>query len=96
MATKRTSADIHNESSESSSDPELSESPEKAIALSDSFTQSSSRGSGSSSSSSKMRSYKDNLSYDPKWKIKYPWMDYNSASNGIVCTVCTVDRNPPI
>lgn len=96
MATKRTSANIHNESSESSSDPELSEPPDKTIALSDSFTLSSSHSSGSSSSSSKMRSYKDNLSYDPKWKMKYPWMDYNCASKGMVCTVCTVYGNPPI
>ena len=27
--------------------------------------------------------------------MKYPWMDYNFASKGMVCTVCTVYGNPP-
>ncbi len=30
-----------------------------------------------------MRSYKDNLSYDPKWKKQYPWIEYNSCFNGM-------------
>ena len=79
--------------SESSSDVELSEPPEKKGALAclaDFSTQSSSHSSGSSSSSSRWRPYKDNLSYDPKWKSKYSWMDYNSTLKGMVCTVCKV------
>ena len=69
MATKRTSTDIH---AESSSDLELSEHPEKMNALSDFSGQSSSHSSGGKKSSSRMWSYKDNLLYDPKWKLKYP------------------------
>ena len=44
----------------------------------------------SSSSSSKVRTYKSNLLYDPSWKEKYPWMEYNSILKGMVCTVCEV------
>ena len=44
----------------------------------------------SSSSSSKMRTYKSNLLYDPSWKEKYPWMEYDSTVKGMVCTVCKV------
>lgn len=95
-ATKRTSADIHDDSSESSSDQDLSEPPEKTTALSDFSVQSSSHSSGSSSSSTRMRSYKDNLSYDPKWKTKYPWMDYNSTWKGMVCTVCKLYGKVPV
>ena len=94
-ATKSRSEDIHCDSSESSSDLELSEPPEKTTALSDFSAQSSSQ-SYSSSSSCKMRSYKDNLSYDPKWKTKYPWMDYNSTLKGMVCAVCKAYGKVPI
>ena len=43
-----------------------------------------------------MRSYKDNLSYDPKWKRQYPWMDYDSAAKGMVCVVCTSCGKVPV
>ena len=43
-----------------------------------------------------MRSYKDNLSYDPKWKRQYPWVEYNSSSKGMVCSVCTSFGKVPV
>ena len=83
MTTKRTSAsNIHDESSESSSDLELHEPPKKTSALAGCSDQSTN---SSSSSSSRMQSYKDNLAYDPRWKNKYPWMDNNSTLKGMVC-----------
>ena len=96
-ATKRASTDIRDDSSESSSDLESTKPPEKMSALSDiSAGPSSSHSSGSSSSSSRIRSYKDNLSYDPKWKTKYSWMEYCSTLKGMVCTVCKVYGKPPV
>ena len=46
--------------------------------------------------SSKMRSYKDNLSYDPKWKKQYPWIEYKSCFNGMLCSICTSFGKVPI
>ena len=45
-----------------------------------------------------MRSYKDNLSYDPKWKRQYPWVEYtcNSSTKGMVCSVCTSFSKVPV
>ena len=37
-----------------------------------------------------MQTYKSNLLYDPSWKEKYPWMEYDSTLKGMVCTVCKV------
>ena len=79
--TKRKSEDIHCDSSESSSDLELSEPPEKHFLISLLRVQ------ASLAAQCTMRSYKDNLSYDPTWETKYPWMDYKK---GMVCTVCKV------
>lgn len=80
--TKRKSVDVHDDSEKSLS--KLSESPERTSALSDDFSQSQSFSSGSFSSSSRKRSYKDNPSYDPKWKKKYPWMDYYSRGTYVL------------
>ncbi len=43
-----------------------------------------------------MRSYKDNLSYYPKWKKQYPWIEYNSCFNGMVCSICTSFGKGPV
>ena len=91
-ATKRKSADIDVESEESSSDVDFSEPPKKTPALCRSSSHFDST--GSSSSSSRLKYYKSNLSYDPRWKTKYPWMDYSSG--GMICTVCKVHGNVPI
>ena len=92
-ASKRKKID---DSEESSSESDLGlELPEKTPALSDSSSAQSSGLSGSfSAGSRRMRSYKDNLSYDSKWKKKYPWMDYYSG--GMVCTVCKMYGKVPI
>ena len=87
-----------NTGGESSSDnSELDEPTNKAMTLqSGSSSQFSGCSDTSSSSSCKMRSYKDNLSYDPKWKRQYPWMDYNSSAKGMVCSVCTSFGKVPV
>lgn len=97
VATKRKSTDVRDNSKEPVSDPELEEPPDKIRTLNsdDSVSdQSSTISSHSSSSSSKMWSYKHNLSYDPRWKTKYPWMEF--CSGGMVCTVCRVHGKIPV
>lgn len=54
--------------------------------------------SGGSTSLSK---YKQNLTYDPSWRKKHPWMDvsYNNDSSqvsGMICTTCKAFGNPPV
>ena len=43
----------------------------------------------------KMSHYKDNLTYNPAWKKRYNWMDYDSALNGMVCKVCMTYGHAP-
>ena len=38
--------------------------------------------------SSRVRAYKDKLSYNASWKQKHSWMEYDSTQKGMVCTVC--------
>ena len=97
LPSKRENASkVHDESSESSSsDLDLHKPPEKTSAIAD-YPETGTSHSSSSSSSSRMRSYKDSLSYDPKWKKKYPWMDYNSNLKGMVCTVCKAYGKVPV
>ena len=84
--------------SESASDFELTlqPPPRKAAALAgdpssdDQWPHSSS----SSSCSSKMRAYKDKLSYNPAWKEKHHWLECNAS--GMICTVCKLYGVVPV
>ena len=91
LLRERVSCDVEKDSSESGGELDVEferyKPPEKKVALASSSTKRSNH-SSSSSSSGKMRSYKDNLLYDPAWKSKYPWMDYDSVMKGTVCIVC--------
>ena len=62
--------------SSSDQDSDLEEPASKTIALQSEPNQADSSSSTNTSSTCKMRSYKDNLSYDPKWKRRYPWVEY--------------------
>ena len=94
---KRRKSSRHTGDESPSDDSELDEPSNKAMTLpSGPISQLSGCSDNSSSSSCKMRSYKDNLSYDPKWKRQYPWMDYNSSAKGMVCSVCTSFGKVPV
>ena len=45
---------------------------------------------------SKMKSYKSNLRYDPGWRVNYPWIEYDSKSKGMLCSVCKVHGKVPV
>ncbi len=45
--------------------------------------------------SSRVRAYKDKLSYNPSWK-KHSWMEYDSTQKGMVCTVCKAYGKVPV
>ena len=77
-------------------DSDLEEPASKTIALQSEPSQADSSSSTNTSSSYKMRSHKDNLSYDPKWKRQNPWVEYNSSSKGMVCSVCTSFGKVPV
>ena len=75
---------------------DLEEPAGKTIALQSEPSQADSSSSTDISRSLKMQSYKDNLSYDPKWKRQYPWVEYNSSSKGMVYSVCTSFGKVPV
>ncbi len=72
-------------------DSDLEEPTRKLIALPDSSVLPK-----SNIESSIIKSYKDKLSYDPKWKKQYPWVEYNSLFKGMVCSVCTTHGKMPV
>ena len=45
--------------------------------------------------STKMRTYKDKVTYDSGWKKNHTWMDYDPVLKGMVCTVCQVYGQVP-
>ena len=50
----------------------------------------------SSSSTNNRPNYKKNLTYDASWKKKHSWMNYDSTSKCMVCTVCKVYGKVPV
>ena len=38
--------------------------------------------------SERMRSYKDNLHYNPEWKKKWPWIEHKEEEGGMFCSIC--------
>ncbi|XP_068715285.1 uncharacterized protein [Montipora foliosa] len=49
-----------------------------------------------SSSTNNKPNYKRNLTYDASWKKKHSWMNYDSTSKCMVCTVCKVYGKVPV
>lgn len=44
----------------------------------------------------KMRPYKKSLRYDPGWKGKYPWIEYDPSMGGMFCSVCKAHGTVPV
>lgn len=44
----------------------------------------------------KMKPYKTNLKYNPDWKAKWRWMEYDEHENGMFCTFCKKYGKPPV
>ena len=51
---------------------------------------------GSSSQTAKMRLYKSSLKYNPEWKAKWRWMEYDEHEDGMFCTFCKKYGKPPV
>lgn len=47
-----------------------------------------------SSVTEKMRNYKKNLKFNPKWTEDWPWIDYQPA-HGMFCATCKTYGKPP-
>ena len=42
----------------------------------------------SSSATVNMRTYKSNLKFNPKWREKWGWIDYQPTNEGMFCAIC--------
>ena len=43
----------------------------------------------------KMRQYKSSLKYNPDWKAKWRWIEYDEDKDGMFCTFCKKHGKPP-
>ena len=43
----------------------------------------------SSDASSRMKSYKSKLRYNPEWRSKWTWIEYDDAIGGMLCSICS-------
>ena len=51
-------------------------------------------GGGGSTTTEKMKTYKKNLKFSPKWKEKWCWIDY-MPNDGMFCAICKKYGKPP-
>ena len=50
----------------------------------------------SSDASSRMKSYKSKLRYNPEWRLKWTWMEYDDAGEGMLRSlVRSLEGHPP-
>ena len=54
----------------------------------------SSGGGGPTTAAEKMKMYKKNLKFNPKWKDKWHWIDY-APNDGMYCSICKKFGKPP-
>ena len=50
---------------------------------------------GSGDTTSRIKVYKSKLRYNPEWRLKWPWIEYNDAGEGMLCSLCKQFGNPP-
>ena len=50
---------------------------------------------GSGDTTSRMKVYKSKLRYNPEWRLKWPWIEYNDAGEGMLCSLCKQFGKPP-
>ncbi len=43
-----------------------------------------------------MRAYKNNLKYDSAWKKTYPWIEYDTSNQGMLCSICKEHGKVPV
>lgn len=45
--------------------------------------------------SSRMKSYKSKLRYNPEWRVKWSWIEYDDTGEGMLCSLCKRFGKPP-
>ena len=69
---------------------------QNAVSVDDSSADSAASSScGSGDTTSRMKVYKSKLRYNPEWRLKWPWIEYNDAGEGMLCSLCKQFGKPP-
>ena len=89
---RRSSSESCNDNSDESATPSAKRTCNSQATTGDSND---SGASSSSDASSRMKTYKSKLRYNPEWRSKWPWIEYDDAGEGMLCSLCKRFGKPP-